>query len=136
MEIRQDDYILGFWFGSCHTEIPSSDFLMTALKRNDEWNIEYRFRYHMDHLRGPESRDRKTFYGFKTKQTESVLMENLERFISMVKKKYTDLEFHEVRGDADKWQYVMAQCDFSIIRPATPEEASRKEERNAKSDKG
>lgn len=117
MEMKQGDYVLGFWFGPQIDGEGSSDFLMTALRRDGEWHIEYRFRYHVD-KKTMDSDDKKNFYGYKLKETsEETVMAMLTEMVEhpVMTSKYK-VEFHEVKGDMDKWMYVMAQQPWASIK--------------------
>lgn len=121
MEFFKDDYILGFWVGG--SEKFKSDFLMTVLKRKDEWLVEYRFRYHVDEkVFGSE--DKKSFYGFKFKGEEEKLMVGLNQLLEYIKIKY-DIEFYEVRGGFDEFRYKAALCPEMNFKMVDKEEYAK-----------
>lgn len=127
MEIKQDDYVLGFWMGH-NVQIPA-DFLMTVLMRGEEWLAEYRFRYIRDEVRGVESKDEKHFFGFSlpvSKVSEEQLLRSLEQgFMPAIRLVYPDTRFREVRGNGEKFMYVMALEQDSHIQRVSREDAER-----------
>lgn len=125
MEIKHNDYVLGFWTG--HSEEFRADFLMTVLRRDGEWHGEYRFRYHRDE-KVYGSADEKSFYNFKSRVDErdpdgEALLANLERvLIPAIRVKYPDVRFNEVKGDGQRFMYVMALNEQSHIKRVNAEE--------------
>lgn len=122
MEFKTEDFILGFWLGSCKEH--NSDFLMTVLRRGETWHVEYRFRYHVDNLTF-DSKDRKQFYSFKFTGTEGELMKGIDKLVTFIKAKYQDLEFHEVRGGFDEFRYAAALCPEMQFKTVSSEELKK-----------
>lgn len=112
MEIKDTDYILCFAIGNSAPKRENgktSDFLLSCLKRDNEWLVEYRFRYHKDN-KVFDSEDKKSFYNISLiDKPEEYIISTLNQFIEVVRVKYPDTELTLVQGDTDKFMYMFAQ---------------------------
>lgn len=87
MRIGENDYVLGMWV------IPSQDntkdFMLTAVKRDDTWVVEYRFRYYMD-KKVFGSSDRKSVYSFQVEGSapESKVITLIDKLTGEVNKEF------------------------------------------------
>jgi hypothetical protein len=62
MELKEGDYILGFWV----LEAKDMNWLCCVVKRDGKWIGEYRFRYYQDN-KTFHSKDKKSFYRMEIK---------------------------------------------------------------------
>ena len=113
MELNEKDYVLCFALG----DIPGSDFLLTCKKDEQNWYVEYRFRYHRDKLVF-DSTDKKSFYAFKTdgNTPEEEMLDRLNKFLDVIRKRYENVEITLVQGDVDKFAYMLAQSPSAHIK--------------------
>lgn len=129
MEFKKDDYILAYWFAA---DKDGNDWMITVIKRDNEWIAEYRFRYRKDEkIFG--SKDEKNYYSFKipASEPENLVIEKINKIFEIIKLRYSECAtFTEVKGDIDKFIYLLAQEKFSNIKimkisNLTPEEKKR-----------
>lgn len=114
MEIKDNDYIVGMWFAEAKN---GDNWQLTLLKRDNKWLGEYRFRYKVDE-KVFDSKDKKSFYSFTIdgKMKEKEVIAKLNKLFELIKIKYPKGKFVEVKGDMDKFMYVMAQEKFIHIK--------------------
>lgn len=115
MEIHKNDYILGSWYAERDN---GDNWLMTIVKRGDVWLGEYRFRYKKD-TKVFNSNDKKSFYSFrvKGKMPEDMVIRAMNELFEILKLRYSKRnKFIEVKGDMDKWIYLLAQEDIMHIK--------------------
>ena len=115
MELHEKDYVLAVWFGE---KKDVGNFMMTVIKRGNEWLGETRLRYYEDN-KVFGSKDRKTFYTFKPPITESEeevlaktkgLAEGLWVLFSDTK------DFLEIKGNPEKFMFEMAMQPWSNVK--------------------
>ena len=125
MEIREDDYILGFWFAEAEN---GDNWLMLLLRRGEKYIGQYRFRYKKDD-KVFDSKDEKSFYSFsaKTKDiAEGEMIKKINQIFEIVKLRYPlRAKYIEVKGDIHKFSYLGAQEDFFHIKTGSKEEMKK-----------
>lgn len=127
MEIKKGDYIIGTWHG--YSPRFNADFICTALKRGNEWLVEYRFRYHADDkVWGSADRKSGRAVSIDGALSEEAFLMKLRVLLDAVRVDYhVDWGFVEVRGDSEKWIYTMAQQDWAHVKSVSKDEADRME---------
>ena len=122
MEIRENDYILGTWFAE---DYQGNNWLMTIKRdKNDEvnWQGEYRFRYKVDN-KIFNSADTKNFMAFEVKGSEEEVLKKMEDLAMIIKIKYKKrFKFVDVRGGVEKFQFRMAQEEFTNFKKMDKDE--------------
>jgi hypothetical protein len=118
MDIHDGDYIVGLWFGGAKGA-PSSDCLITLLRRKNKWFLEWRFRYHVDG-QPFDSKDAKSFYrstlSAKDYPSEAIVLDKLEIWLSIIKLKYHDLKYYPVRGGIDEFLAVISKQGWAHLK--------------------
>ena len=131
MEFFKDDYILGIWFAEKKNYC---NFVMTVVRRCDQWLGEYRFRYFAGSSQKVfESDDVKSFYKFSLKATLSEEEIIRDCNLSMDESKKRDLfdfyEYVEVKGDFEKFKFRIAQEPWCHIKTVRKEDLGKDNEK-------
>jgi len=114
VNIYEKDYILGMWI-ICMPGI--RDWMGTITRPDNDstkpWNLDYRFRYYADD-KVWESKARKKFFRvhIDTNEKEDDVISHMNKVVKnfMDAGFGTEMEFHEIKGDAEK---MMKVCQTS-----------------------
>ncbi len=133
MEFKEDDYILGFWFG-----IHQDRNVLTTVKKidNNNWFAECRLRQYVDDKHF-DSQDKKSFWDITiTDRTDEEVISKMNELFQAMKDQYfiNDYEYHEVKGNAEKFMFIMAMQPWSQIQVMRNEKASPLPEAGQKSE--
>lgn len=114
MEINEQDYILGVWYG----EKPKlGNLLMTVKKQGDKWYSEARFRFYFDDV-AFNSGDKKVFYSKEIEGTEQEVQNQINEEMNFAKERgvIDSIEYVEIKGDVHKLMFQMAMQPWTQIR--------------------
>lgn len=129
MEFHTGDYILGMWF----MQNKEGNFMLSVVKRNEEWIGEYRFRYFVD-KKTFGSKDKKSFYSMKLKgnQKESEIIKTMDKIMNGFCESYKPDTTDKIliqSTDINKFMFEMAKRDWcQISNGKTMEEAIQRGE--------
>lgn len=124
MEMREDDYILGIWFISWET----GDWMLTAIKRDNKWLGEFRFRYCSDESKALfDGKDRKSFYTLSIEdksedEVRTVLNEMFEVFKKNCPHTITHAEHVPIEGSFEDFLMIMSNVSWCHIKTMKKEE--------------
>lgn len=114
LELKGEDFIYGFWFG----ENKESNYMGILLTRDGKYHLLYRFRYFED-TKIYDSKDRRSAYHAICGEASTPikeLMPKIELIMTTIRIKYPNLKWYKVKGDFDKFRYILCQEDFGHVK--------------------
>ena len=127
MIVNKDDYVLGVWYAENEK---NNNWLMTIkrdTKNKEDWQMEYRFRYAKDD-KAWDSDDVKNFYnGTITGLSEEEVLEKCNTIFEHIQLEYKkNPKYIEVKGDGEKFAYLMAQENWCNVKMSHKDEEKKK----------
>lgn len=125
MEIKPDDYILGYWFASNDND--DANWYMMIWKSEGKWYGQYTFRYHKDS--DPFSgKDEKSVYSIKygDDETEESILKNMNVFFEIIKQRFKDFsDSFMVRGTFKKFRQIAQTKHYLHIKEVKGDEVDK-----------
>ena len=128
MELKENDYILGYWFASDHS---SNCWYTMVIKRGDKWLVQQTFRYNkepegeFDPFSGKDKKNR-TDFEIAGDADENSVIEKMNKIWEVIKIKYPSYsDMFLVQGDIAKFFDIAKTKHYLHMKQVDKEQYER-----------